>query len=194
VDTPISTFKFKRMSWMLSLRDLFIHPGEFMDEVEIQPGFRVLDYGCGKGSFTFAAAQRVGPEGKVYALDIHPHALEKVQEAALKKGFANIETIQTSCITQVPGGSIDVVLFYYVLHWLTDPDCVLGELYRVLKPNGLLSFRDPYMKEDEILRTVTERGWFRLSGKGEKAYRFTRITRNEPIAPPLQEPKETNPP
>jgi precorrin-6B methylase 2 len=74
-----------------------------------------LDYGCGKGSFTFAASQRVGPEGKVYALDIHPQAREKVQEAALKKGFANIETIQTSGITQVAGGSIDGVLFYYVL-------------------------------------------------------------------------------
>lgn len=193
MDTPISTFKFKRMSWMLSLRDLFISPGEVMGEVEIQPGFRVLDYGCGKGSFTFAAAQRVGPEGKVYALDIHPQALEKVQEAALKKGFANIETIQTSCITQVAGGSIDVVLFYYVLHWLTDPDCVLGEPYRILKPDGVLSFRDPYMKEDEILRTVTERGWFRLSGKGEKTYRFTSIAREKATAPSLPELEDTTP-
>ena len=194
MDTPISPFKFQRMSWMLSLRDLFVPPGEITGEVEIRPGFRVLDYGCGKGSFTFQAAQRVGPEGKVYALDIHPQALEKVQEAALKKGFTNIETIQTSCITQVPSGSIDVVLFYYVLHWLTDPDCVLGELHRILKPNGLLSFRDPYMKEDEILRTVTERGWFRLSGKGEKTYRFARIPRNEPTPLLLQEPKEINRP
>jgi len=172
MDTPISPFKFQRMSWMLSLRDLFVPPGEITGEVEIRPGFRVLDYGCGKGSFTFEAAQRVGPEGKVYALDIHPQALEKVREAGLKKGFANIETIQTSCITQVAGGSIDVVLFYYVLHWLTDPDCVLGELNRVLKPDGVLSFRDPYMQEQEILAAVTGKGWFRLTGKGEKTYRF----------------------
>jgi ubiquinone/menaquinone biosynthesis C-methylase UbiE len=165
------------MSWMLTLRDLFVSPGEIMGEVEIRPGFRVLDYGCGTGSFTFAAAQRVGPEGKVYALDIHPLALEKVQKGALKKGLANVETIQTSCITQLETGSMDVILFYYVLHWLTDPDCVLGELHRILKEGGILSFRDPYMKEDEILGTVTDRGWFRLAGKGEKTYRFSRIAR-----------------
>lgn len=173
MDTAISPFKFQRMSWMLTLRDLLVPPEEIMDEVDIQPGFKVLDYGCGTGSFTFEAAKRAGPEGRVYALDIHPLALEKVQKGALRKGLVNIETVLTSCITQIVPGSIDVVLFYYVLHWLTDPDCVLRELHRVLKPDGLLSFRDPYMKEEEILTTVTGKGWFRLSGKGEKTYRFT---------------------
>ena len=163
------------MSWMLTLRDLFVSPEEIMAEVDIQPGFRVMDYGCGTGSFTFAAAQRVGPEGKVYALDLHPLAMEKVQKEALKKGLANIETVQTSCITQLASGSIDVVLFYYVLHWLTDPDCVLGELHRVLKEGGILSFRDPYMKEEEILATVTGKGWFRMSGKGVRTYRFIKV-------------------
>jgi ubiquinone/menaquinone biosynthesis C-methylase UbiE len=187
MDTPVSPFKFQRMSWMLSLRDLFISPEEIMGEVEIQPGFRVLDYGYGKGSFTFAAAQRVGPEGKVSALDIHPQALEKVQNAALKKGLANIETIQTSCITQLASSSIDVVLFYYVLHWLTDPDCVLGELHRILKEGGILSFRDPYMKEDEILARVTSKGLFRLGRRGEKTYRFVRADREpgNPFLPDL---------
>jgi ubiquinone/menaquinone biosynthesis C-methylase UbiE len=172
MDSPISTFKFQRMSWMLTLRDLFVSPEEIMAETDIQPGFRVMDYGCGTGSFTFAAAHRVGPEGKVYALDLHPVAMEKVQKEALKKGLANIETVQTSCITQLASGSIDVVLFYYVLHWLTDPDCVLRELHRILKEGGILSFRDPYMKEDEILTTVSGKGWFRMSGKGLRTYRF----------------------
>lgn len=72
---------------MLPLRDLFSGPGETLAEVNIPPGFQVLDYGCGTGSFTFEAAQRVGPEGKVYAQNIHPLALEKVQKGALKKGF-----------------------------------------------------------------------------------------------------------
>jgi SAM-dependent methyltransferase len=74
-------------------------------------------------------------------------------------------------------------MFYYVLHWLTDPDCVLGELHRVLKPDGILSFRDPYMNEEEILTTVMGKGWFRLSGRGEKTHRFVRITQGETIAP-----------
>jgi ubiquinone/menaquinone biosynthesis C-methylase UbiE len=87
MDTPLSTFDFKRMALMLPLRDLFSGPWETLAEVNIPPGFQVLDYGCGTGSFTFEAAQRVGPEGKVYAQNIHPLALEKVQKGALKKGF-----------------------------------------------------------------------------------------------------------
>jgi ubiquinone/menaquinone biosynthesis C-methylase UbiE len=66
---------------------LFSGPRETLAEVDIQPGFQVLDYGCGTGIFSFKAAQGLGPEGKVYSLDIHPLALEKVPKGALKKGL-----------------------------------------------------------------------------------------------------------
>jgi ubiquinone/menaquinone biosynthesis C-methylase UbiE len=87
MDTPLSAFDFKRMASMLSLRDLFSGPRKTLAEVDLQPGFQVLDYGCGTESFTFDAAQRLGPEGKVYALDFQPLALEKVPKGALKKGL-----------------------------------------------------------------------------------------------------------
>jgi len=93
MDSPISAFTFQRVSWMLSLRNLFLPPEEVLDGVDMRPGFRVPDYGCGTGSFTFEAARRAGPEGKLYALDIHPLALEKVQKGAQKKGLANIESV-----------------------------------------------------------------------------------------------------
>ena len=171
---------------MLSFRDLFSNPESTLAEVEIRPGFHVLDYGCGSGSFTLAALKRVGPEGKVYALDLHPLALQRVRRAAEKRGFSNIETIQSDCITRLPGDTVDVVLFYYILHWLTDPDCVIRELYRVLKPGGVLSFRDPYMKEEEILAEVSGRGGFRLAAIGEKTYRFFKPGQKEEGRPASQ--------
>ena len=70
---------------------------------------------------------------------------------------------------------MDVVLFYDVLHWLSDPDSVLGELRRVLKLEGHLSLRDYYMKADETLASLTGRGWFRLMGKGKKTHRFVKM-------------------
>jgi ubiquinone/menaquinone biosynthesis C-methylase UbiE len=190
LDAPISKFEFQRMALMLSLRDLFSAPESTLAEVEIRPGFHVLDYGCGSGSFTLAALKRVGPEGKVYALDLHPFALQKVQSAAEKRGFPNVETIQSDCITRLASGTVDVVLFYYTLHWLTDPDCVLRELHRVLKPGGVLSFRDPYMKEEEVLAAVAGRGWFRLAAKGEKTYRFFKPARKEEGPSPSPEEKK----
>jgi ubiquinone/menaquinone biosynthesis C-methylase UbiE len=174
VDTPISNFEFQRMGLILILRDFFLPPEDILTEADIQPGFQVLDYGCGVGSYTLAAARLVGPKGKIYALDIHSMALQRVKKAARKKGFHNIETIQSHCITQLESNSLDAILFYYVLHWLNDPDSVLRELRRVLKLGALLSFRDSYMKEDEILPSVTGRGWFRLLDKKKKTYRFVK--------------------
>ena len=175
MDTPISKCKSQRMGLITALRDFFSPPDDILAEADIQPGYRVLDYGCGLGSFTLVAAQLAGAEGKVYAIDIHSLALHKVQKAARKRGFSNIETIQSDCITELDSNSVDVVLFYYVLHWLSDPDSVLGELRRVLKLEGHLSFRDSYMKENETLASVTGRRWFRLIGKGKKTRRFVKM-------------------
>jgi len=68
--------------------------------------------------------------------------------------------------------AIDVALLYDTFHSLKDPSGVLEELHRVLKPNGILSFSDHHMKEDEILSKVTDRGLFRVSKKGKRTYSF----------------------
>jgi len=59
----------------------------------IQEGYTFLDYGCGTGFFTYAAARIVGEKGRVYALDRFPRQLEIVEKRLAKKGLANIETI-----------------------------------------------------------------------------------------------------
>jgi len=51
---------------------------------------------------------------------------------------------------------------------------VLEELRRVLKPDGILSFSDHHMKENEIVSKVTSRGLFRLSRKGKRTYSFSK--------------------
>jgi ubiquinone/menaquinone biosynthesis C-methylase UbiE len=97
-----------------------------LKEVGIKPGFQVLDYGCGPGSYIIPLAELVGESGKVYALDIHPLAIRKVQDIASKKRLANVETILSDCQTGLPDNSLDVVLLYDVFHHLSDPDGVLG--------------------------------------------------------------------
>ena len=83
-----------------------------------------------------------------------------------------METILSDCKTGLPDNSIDVVLLYDIFHELSEPDRVLEELHRVLKPNGILSFSDHHMKENEIVSKVTSRGLFSLSRKGERTYSF----------------------
>jgi ubiquinone/menaquinone biosynthesis C-methylase UbiE len=155
-------------------RDLGHPPHEKLNEVGIQPGFHVLDYGCGPGSYTITAAELVGMSGKVYALDIHPLAIQRVKKKALKKRLTNIETIQSNCKTRLESNSIDVVLLYDIFHGLSDPESVLQELHRVMKPNSILSFSDHHIKEEEIPSRIPER-LFILERKGKQTYRFLKV-------------------
>ncbi|MDI6886277.1 MAG: methyltransferase domain-containing protein [archaeon] len=59
---------------------------------------------------------------------------------------------------------VDVVLLYDTFHTLGDPNGVLEELHRVLKPDGILSFSDHHMKENEIVSEVTSTYSFSKEG------------------------------
>ena len=173
MDKPEPDLNFRIMSFAFGLRDIFLPRRKILDEVGIQPGLSVLDYGCGSGSYITAAAELVGDGGKIYALDIHPLAVERARRIVSRNHLLNVETIRSDCATGLSDGSIDVVLLYDVFHKLNDPDAVLAELHRVLTPDGILSFSDHHLKEDAIVSGVTGSGLFELSEKGRKTYRFT---------------------
>lgn len=170
----ISNFDFKIMSFVYRIRDLFNHPENFLKETGIKPGYFVLDYGCGPGGYSIAGARMVGKSGKVYALDINPLAVNQVKSIALKKKLKNIDIISSDCKTGLPRGNVDIVLLYDVFHDLSNPDEVLKEIHRVLKPNGILSFSDHHLTEDEILSKIKNKGLFNLNKKNMKTYSFVR--------------------
>jgi len=175
-DKPQSNLHFRFMSFGFKFRDFYSPRKNVLAEVDIKPGFYILDYGCGPGSYSIVAARLVGESRKVYALDIHPLAIQQVQKLAARKSLTNIKTILSDCATGLPDESIDVVLLYDTLHDLSEPDKVLAELHRVLKPNAILSFNDHHLKEEnEIVAKITAKGLFKLSGKGEKVYNFFKV-------------------
>ena len=172
MDRPAPNFDFKIMSLAFKLRDFFLPRMNILREVGIRPGYHILDYGCGPGSYITAAAKLVGESGRVYALDINPLAIRMVHNVASKRKLTNVETICSDCKTGLPDDCVDVVVLYDTFHDLSNPNAVLQELHRVLKPNGVLSFSDHHMKENEILSKVTSGGLFRLSRKGKRTYTF----------------------
>ncbi len=160
------------MSFTYRVRDFIFPRMKILREVRIKPGFQVLDYGCGPGSYVVPLAKLVTSSGQIYALDIHPLAVQAVQKIASKKQLTNVKTICSDCETGLSESSIDAVLLYDIFHDLSKPDRVLNELHRVLKPDGIMSFSDHHMKEDEIIPKITKNGLFKLSVKGEKTYSF----------------------
>lgn len=107
-------------------------------------------------------------------MDINPLAIQTVKKMAEKNRLTNVETILSSCKTGLPDDSIDVVLLYDTFHDITDPNGVLEELHRVLKPHGVLSFSDHHMKENDIVSEVTNRGLFKLLKKGVETHSFVK--------------------
>jgi ubiquinone/menaquinone biosynthesis C-methylase UbiE len=174
MDKVESNFGFRLMALGYKFRDIRLPRMNILKEVGIKPGFHVLDYGCGPGSYIVPLAKLVGESGKIYALDIHPLAIQKVKDVASKRQLANVETILSDCETGLPDNSLDVVLLYDIFHHLSDPNRILEELRRVLKPDGILSLSDHHMKENEIVSAVTNSELFSLSRKGQRTYSFTK--------------------
>jgi ubiquinone/menaquinone biosynthesis C-methylase UbiE len=99
-----------------------------------------------------------------------------VKKIVAKKQLTNVETILSDRKTELPDDSMDRVLLYDVFHELADPEGVLEELHRVLKSDGILSFSDHHLKENEIVSSMTKTGLFTLLRKGQKTYSFMKTT------------------
>lgn len=166
-----SNLKFRLMAAEFSIRDLLWPRRAILKEAGIRPGMRVLDYGCGPGSYVLPASQMVGDTGRVYALDMHPLAIESVRRLRARKDLRNVTTIFSDCNTGLSESEVDVVLLHDVLHDVDDPAMLLCELHRVLKPRGILSASDHHLKE-QLIGVMAEHGLFRLLRKGRWSYDF----------------------
>jgi ubiquinone/menaquinone biosynthesis C-methylase UbiE len=172
MDKNNADLHFKLMSFIYKIRDFFNPPINILKELNIKPGYYVLDFGCGPGSYSIAAAEIVGVSGKVFALDVNPLAIKEVQNIASKKKLLNIVTILSDCKTGLEDNCIDIVLLYDVFHHLNSPLDILVEINRVLKPEGILSFSDHHMKKNEILSKLENEGFFKLFKISNNCYIF----------------------
>ena len=104
---------------------------------DLRPGERVVDVACGTGLVTFAAAEAVGPEGSVMAVDISEAMVSAVTDEAVRRGLRNVTAARMDAEDiRVPGGACDVVLCALGLMYVPDPLAALKEFHRVLAPGG----------------------------------------------------------
>jgi ubiquinone/menaquinone biosynthesis C-methylase UbiE len=163
------------MAWYLLFRERFRKPTDFVSTLGIEEGHKVLDYGCGIGSYTIPLARLVGETGRVYALDIHPIAIERVEKRALKSGFTNVETIQSDLITGLPDEHLDFALLIDVYTWVDDKIGLLKEIHRILRPDGKLVFLIDHVSPEGCKTTVRESGLFRFILQEENVLRYEKI-------------------
>jgi len=128
----------------------------FLRKVGIQPGQIVLDFGCKVGHYTIPAALTVGSKGRVYAVDKEQQALNELQQKAKANDLKNIKIIETTGRIELEfeSDSIDVILFYDVLHYFGKHDRkkLYQEAQRVLKQDGLLSVYPKHTVGDDPIQ------------------------------------------
>ncbi len=163
---------FSFMKFAFKLRDLLYPRAKVLAEAGIKEGDTLLDFGCGTGSYEIAASKMAGENGKVYALDKSPEAIETVNGLIKKHALGNTELILSERETGLADESVDVILFYDILHHLKNYREILAEFHRVLKAGGVLSCSDHHMPDLEIIEHLECSGLFVFREKGKKTFTF----------------------
>lgn len=120
-------------------RENYAQRHEIVAALELRAGMTVADVGAGTGLFTRLFAEKVGPKGKVYAVDIAEPFLQHIAAQARKSGHQHVVTVLSSQDeTNLPAQSVDLVFLSDVYHHLEKPEKMLASIRRALRPGGRL--------------------------------------------------------
>jgi ubiquinone/menaquinone biosynthesis C-methylase UbiE len=128
------------------LRRLVHNPGQIVGPYVLE-GMTVLEPGPGMGFFTLEMARRVGPHGRVIAIDVQPKMLEVLVRRARRAGLSErIETHQPvgeRLRVEDKQDTVDFALAFAMVHEVPQPKLLLGDLYSALRAGGKLLIAEP---------------------------------------------------
>lgn len=112
-------------------------PDRLLDALQIEPGMTVADVGAGIGYFSWRIARRVGPEGRVLAVEIQPEMLERLGVEMKKRDIRNVRSILgTPVDPMLPAQSVDLALMVDVYHEFRHPEAMVARIRQSLKDDG----------------------------------------------------------
>lgn len=151
---------FQLMTFMMRFVDFFFsYSDKNFKTLGLKSGQIVVDYACGPARYIKNASKAVGPEGKVFATDIHPLAVKKVNSVIRKYALKNAEAVLAegySC--PLESELADVVYTLDAFHMIPDTDAFIKELYRITKPDGIIIIEDGHQPRSQTLDKINASG------------------------------------
>jgi predicted methyltransferase len=124
-------------------REVYDRRFDILRALDLEPGAVVADVGAGTGLFTRLMAEAVGPEGKVYAVDISPTFVENTVRSARAAGLTQVEgVVNEPRDVRLPAQSVDLVFISDTYHHFEYPLSTLRSIHRALKPDGEMGVID----------------------------------------------------
>jgi ubiquinone/menaquinone biosynthesis C-methylase UbiE len=120
-------------------REIFDERAAIVAACKLKPGSTVADIGAGTGLFTRLFAARVGPRGRVYAVDIAKNFIDHIDKTAAESGLKNVTgVVCRPDSVELPPDSIDVAFICDTYHHFEFPQKTMRSIHRALRPNGQL--------------------------------------------------------
>ena len=160
------------------VRKWLMNPVKTLTIADIQPGQVILEVGCGTGFFTIPAAQMVGNQGCIIAMDASSGFLKEVEKRVQKANLKNVLIIQRDALnTGLEAESIDKVLMFGVIPFPLLPlDKLLPEMYRVLKQDATMSvWLFPPIVHNWVPNIIIQSNLFEQINEQNNVYNYGRI-------------------
>ena len=120
-------------------REVFVSREQIVEVLDLSPGMTVADIGAGTGIFLRAFDREVGPEGRVYAVDISPKFLEYLRDYAEQEDLDRVEVVTAlEDSVELPEGSVDLAFVCDTYHHFEYPRSTLASLHSAIRPGGSL--------------------------------------------------------
>lgn len=120
--------------------DLHEHSVALLERVGIQPGWRVLELACGPRGVLELLAEQVGPTGTVTGLDINPIHVAQARRHATSMRLGNVTVVEGDARDcALPAESFDLVYARLILINVPDPEQIVAEMVRLVKPGGWIA-------------------------------------------------------
>lgn len=133
-------------------RDKEEDPDKLLAGLDLKPGLVVADVGAGSGFHAFRMAPKVGPTGKILAVDIQQEMLDLISVRKKRDGVTNVEPVLgTETDPKLPANSIDLILMVDVYHELAFPYEMTEKMVAALKPDGRLAFVEFRLEDAKVL-------------------------------------------